>query len=290
MKTKFLSIWKPLASVIFWGISFIATKEALNELRPLTIVFMRLVFGAGFLMVVAVKRKRSFAIKPRDIIGIIILAVIASLHLGVQVAGLQFTTASNTGWIIGISPVFMALLGWIFFKEKLKIMQTLGILIAFSGLLLLVSRGDFTNIGLIANKGDLMVLVSAFTWAVYSFVGKKVTLNYPPVMTILYLFFAMMLILSPFTINSESIDAVIKLSITGWFSVLFLGIFCSGLAYVFWAEAMKEMHSSKVGAFLYLEPFVTVFAAWILLNENITFLMMLSGIIILAGVVLVNRK
>jgi drug/metabolite transporter (DMT)-like permease len=55
--------------------------------------------------------------------------------LWIQVTGLKYTTASNTGWIIGITPVFMALLGYLFFREKLRIINIAGIAIAFFGLL-----------------------------------------------------------------------------------------------------------------------------------------------------------
>ena len=71
-------------------------------------------------------------------------------------------------------------------------------------------------------------------------------------------------------------------------TILFLGIFCSGVGYVLWAQSLKEMDSVTVGAFLYFEPFVTVFAAWIFLSEEITFVMVLSGLIITLGVLLVN--
>jgi drug/metabolite transporter (DMT)-like permease len=70
---------------------------------------------------------------------------------------------------------------------------------------------------------------------------------------------------------------------------LFLGLLCSGVSYVIWAYALREMESAKVGAYLYFEPFVTVIAAWIFLRENITLLMILSGLIITAGVFLVNK-
>jgi drug/metabolite transporter (DMT)-like permease len=70
--------------------------------------------------------------------------------------------------------------------------------------------------------------------------------------------------------------------------LLFLGLFCSGIAYVLWAQSLREMESAKVGAFLYFEPFVTVIAAWSILNENITFLTVVSGITIMCGVILVN--
>ncbi|HEX9251867.1 MAG TPA: DMT family transporter, partial [Ignavibacteriaceae bacterium] len=72
-------------------------------------------------------------------------------------------------------------------------------------------------------------------------------------------------------------------------SILFLGLLCSGVSYVIWAYALREMESAKVGAFLYFEPFVTVVTAWILLKEDITLLMVLSGMIITFGVFLVNK-
>lgn len=290
MKKIILSIWKPLAAVVFWGASFIATKNLLGEISPLAIIYLRLLLGILFIAMVAKKRKRSFAIKPADLKGVFLLALIAAFHLWIQVTGLQYTSAANTGWIIGLAPVFMTILGFLFFKEKINLLQFVGIIIAFSGLLMLISKGDISTIDLISNKGDLMILTSAFTWSVYSLVGKKVTLNYPPIMTILYLFVMMLIIISPFTINITNITAALNLSLLGWLSILFLGILCSGFSYVIWAEAMKEMPASKVGAFLYLEPFVTVFTAWMFLSEEITLLMMISGLIIIGGVILVNKK
>lgn len=202
---------------------------------------------------------------------------------------MKFTTASNTGWIIGTAPIFMALLGLIFFKEKLSTAKVIGILIATTGLLLLVGKGNPANIDLIKNKGDLLVLSSSFTWGIYSMVNKKISLNYSPVMTILYLFIMMAIIIIPFTINESSINSVINLSGIGWVAILFLGLFCSGVAYVIWAYALREMESAKVGAYLYFEPFVTVITAWIFLKEDITLFMILSGLIITAGVYLVNK-
>ena len=100
----------------------------------------------------------------------------------------------------------------------------------------------------------------------------------------------MAVFISPFTVTRQSINAVIHLSLIGWVSILFLGIFCSGIAYVLWAKSLKELEATKVGSFLYLEPFVTVLSAWFILSETITLTIILSGLIITAGVILVNRK
>lgn len=279
-----------LLAIIFWGTSFVATKVLLEEIKPVTIIILRLILASILLTAIAIYTKRSFSINLKSHGWIFILALVAVFHLWIQVTGLQFTTASNTGWIIGTAPIFMAVLGFIFYRERITVLQISGIIIALAGLLLLIGKGDITNISLIQNKGDLLVLGSAFTWGVYSMVNKKISLTYPPLMTILYLFLMMAIIIIPFNMNSAVINSVISLSLTGWVSVLFLGIFCSGIAYVIWAQALRDMESAKVGAFLYFEPLVTVIAAWFLLHEEITLLMIFSGLLITAGVFIVNKE
>ena len=288
MKVKLLSYWKPLFAVVVWGASFIATKIALEEIAPLTIIFLRLILASILLFILAVYAKKSFVIDLKNHGGIFILALIAAFHLWIQVTGMQYTTAANTGWIIGTAPIFMAIVGFVVFKESLSPIRIFGILLAFFGLLMLISKGDLSSIDFLSNKGDFLILASAFTWSIYSAVNKKISLSYSPLLTILFLFIMMAIIISPFSINSAAIQSVISLSAKGWIVISFLGIFCSGIAYVLWAQALKEMDSVTVGAFLYFEPFVTVFAAWLLLREEITFMMILSGVVISIGVMLVN--
>ncbi len=277
-------------AIVFWGVSFVATKTALLELLPVTIIILRLLLGSILLTTIAVSMKKDFSINLKSHGWILILAIVGTIHLWIQVTGLQYTTASNTGWIIGTSPVFMAVLGLIIYKEKITLIRLTGILISMFGLLMLIGKGDITNVDLIKNKGDLLVLGSAFTWGVYSMVNKKISLSYSPLMTILYLFIMMAIIIIPFNLDLQTINSVINLSTTGWTSILFLGLFCSGIAYVIWAQALREMESAKVGVFLYFEPLVTVVAAWIFLREEITVIMILSGVIITAGIFIVNKN
>lgn len=290
MKAKLFAYWKPLTAVVVWGVSFIATKIALEELAPLTIIFLRLVLAVILLFVLAISSNKKFNLNLKILGNIFVLALIAVFHLWIQVTGMQYTTAANTGWIIGTAPIFMAIVGFAAFKESLTPTRIFGILLAFSGLLMLISKGDLSSIDFLSNKGDFLILASAFTWSIYSAVNKKISLNYSPLLTILFLFLLMAVIISPFTINAGSIRSVVHLSMKGWGVILFLGIFCSGIAYVLWAQSLKEMDSIRVGAFLYLEPFVTVVAAWLLLKEQITLLMIISGLIITLGVLLVNMN
>jgi len=70
----------------------------------------------------------------------------------------------------------------------------------------------------------------------------------------------------------------------GWTGIAFLGIICSGLAYIAWYDALQALPAAQVGAFLYIEPIVTMFVAALILNEKITLASLLGGGIILLGV------
>jgi drug/metabolite transporter (DMT)-like permease len=67
------------------------------------------------------------------------------------------------------------------------------------------------------------------------------------------------------------------LSLASWISIIFLGIFCSGLAYFFWYSALEKKDSSLVGIYLYLEPFVTLIGAYFLLGERIQWVTLVGG-------------
>lgn len=290
MKSKASRYWKPLFAVLVWGASFVATKIALAEANPQEIVFTRLILGILFLAFVVLLKDRNFTVPMRVLRSIMLLALIACFHLWIQVTGLQFTSAANTGWIVGLSPVFMAVIGVIVFHESMNFVRILGILISLFGLILLISKGDFTNIGLISNRGDFLVLASSFTWSIYSALNKKISLHFSPLLTIFYLFSFMALFLFPFTITPHYTGLLTHMSMNAWLAIVFLGVFCSGIAYVLWAQALKEMEATSVGVFLYVEPFVTVFTAWIILQEHITFLTILSGLIITLGIFFVNWR
>jgi drug/metabolite transporter (DMT)-like permease len=83
---------------------------------------------------------------------------------------------------------------------------------------------------------------------------------------------------------------VARLTVRGWTAAVFLGIACSGLAYVFWYDALRELPASQVGAFLYLEPLVAVAVAAVLLDEPVLFATVAGGFAILLGVWLVSLR
>ena len=80
-----------------------------------------------------------------------------------------------------------------------------------------------------------------------------------------------------------------QLTLNGWLGIAFLGIFCSGLGYIFWYDGLQVIPASQVGVFLYLEPLITVVVAAIVLDEPLLLTTLLGGATILVGVWMVNK-
>ena len=104
--------WPALLAIIFWGFSFIATKVALKEMNPFTLLTLRFGIGGLLLLLVQLQRDRRFlkAFSFRDWVSIVFLAIVGiSGHTLLQAFGLLYTTAINTGWIVAIMPIFIAI-------------------------------------------------------------------------------------------------------------------------------------------------------------------------------------
>lgn len=287
------AIAKALFAVIAWGISFIATKVALADISPITVVWMR--FGMGVIILgIAVGTRKQFALPKRNEWGYFMLLgfVGITFHQWLQSTALQTSRASTTAWIVATTPVFMALLGRMALKEKLNWVQTCGIGLATLGVLLVVSNGDPRAISLnqFGAPGDILVLISSVNWAVFSALSRHGLKSHPAarmmyyVMTFGWLFTSIQFFAGPGLLE------IPRLTIDGWVGVVFLGVFCTGLAYIAWYDALQVLPTGQLGAFLFLEPPVAVIVAAIILAEPITWAAMLGGVTILGGVWIVNRE
>jgi drug/metabolite transporter (DMT)-like permease len=98
------------------------------------------------------------------------------------------------------------------------------------------------------------------------------------------------LITLPLSAAKGEWNILFHLSLSGWMGILFLGIFCSGLAYFYWYSALEKRDSSIIGMYLYLEPFVTLMGARLLLGEEVKWITLMGGGMTLMGVYLATRK
>ncbi len=214
-----------------------------------------------------------------------------TFHQWLQSNGLQTSEAGTTAWIVATTPVFMALLGWFILKERPGWTKTVGILLAFFGVLVVVSKGDLTSIsiGKFGAPGDILILISAVNWAVFSALSRRGLRLHSASLMMFYVISFGWLFTSLLFLQTNGFAEITELTINGWMAVGFLGVFCSGLAYIAWYDALKALTSAQAGVFLYIEPLVAVVVAFFFLDEAITPASVLGGAVILFGVWLVNR-
>lgn len=285
---------KILFAVTAWGGSFIATKVALREISPVTVVWLRFAIGVVILGASVIRRKQ-WAIPRRSELGYFAFLGFLGItfHQWLQSTGLVTSQATTTAWIIATTPVFIAALGALVLKERLGWAQIFGIALAALGVLLILTKGNLGQLAhgqLVQTQGDWLILISAPNWAVFSILSRKGLSHHPAarmmffVMGFGWLFTTILLFLGP------GLAEIGRLSLNGWTGVLFLGIGCTGLAYIFWYDGLQAIPASRLGAFLYFEPLVTVVVAAIILSEPLLLASMIGGAVILAGVWMVNKK
>jgi len=293
MKTR--TAIKSFLAVLFWGASFVATKVVVQQISPLAVIVLRFALGWSVLMLVCLKRRQIVWIKGRDLLGLALLGLNGiTVHQLLQANGLATTSATNSGWIVALTPIFTALLAWLLARESFGALKVIGLCIASVGALLVISRGNLTG-GLsgllrVATVGDVLMLLSAPNWALFTVLSKKMMgTKYPPVLMMTYVMGLGWMMVLPLFAAQRGWTQIPGLSVEGWASVLFLGLACSGLAYMFWYDALQKAGASQVASFLYLEPLVTVVVAATWIGERVTWATLIGGGIILLGVWLVNR-
>jgi drug/metabolite transporter (DMT)-like permease len=242
----------------------------------------------------AVIARRQFALPERkDLAYFVLLGFIGiTFHQWLQSTGLQTAQATTTAWIVATSPIFIAVLGWLFLREKLGWWRVAGIGLAFIGVLLVVSKGNIQGLafGSAITPGDILVMISAPNWAVFSVLSRYGLKRHPAARMMFYVMLFGWLFSTILFFTGPGFSDIAHLTMTGLTGLLFLGVVCSGLAYIFWYDALQALPASQVGVFLYLEPLVTVVVASILLKEPLLLASLVGGAVILLGVWMVNRR
>lgn len=276
---------------MLWGLSFVATKAALRELSPVTLIFTRFALGTAVLLLILTLRRESL-VPPRSAWPMLALMGFVGifLHQMLQAHGLTLTTAVRTGWLIGVIPIWSAVLATIFLGESFGPRKVAGLFLGALGTLLVITRGELSLrvLALPTTRGDLLVLASTITWAIYTILGRNTLKRLGSTRTTAATMFAGWAMLIPFFLGMAGWQEYRGLSSSAVVAVVFLGVGCSGLGYWFWYAALERIDSTQVAAFLYFEPLITVLAAVALLGESVALPVVLGGILVLAGVFIVQ--
>ena len=281
-----------LAAVVFWGLSFVATKAALRDITPIALIFTRFALGTALLLAL-LRARREPLVPPRDAWrGLAVMGFVGVfVHQLLQAFGLTLTSAVNSGWLIGLTPVWSAVLAALLLRERFGAQKVAGLVLGFLGAALVVTHGQLDRgvWALPSTRGDLLMLVSTLNWAVYTVIGHPLLKRLGARRATAGSMFLGWAMLAPLFVASAGWREYAHLSAAGWAALGFLGLACSGLGYLFWYGALEKVEASQVAALLYLEPLVTLAAAVALLGEPVHATTVLGGVLLLAGVALVQR-
>jgi drug/metabolite transporter (DMT)-like permease len=275
-----------LIAVIIWGSTFVASKICLGVMSPVQLVAGRFLIAAPALFVIARLRAASFRLGAHKKV-LFLAAVLFSFHYLLQTSALEFTTATNSGWLVAVAPLSIALLAALFLREPTP--PVAGIVVASLGILLLVSQGDLSRLGALSSAGDFMVLASTLTWAVFTIITRNPSRSLDPVVVT----FVMTV---PLAVSALVLPLVLdrwtpwsELGREALLVLVFLGLAGVALAQWFWQRGVAKLGAAQAGVFLYLEPLATTALAVPFLGEPFSPVTAVGGLLVVLGVILARR-
>ncbi len=275
---------------VFWGASAVAVKEAYVQLDTIDIVTLRFVLSTPMLIgtTLLLKGVRGLYIDVKDIPYMILLATIGiSASLFLQALSLEHTTVTNFTLISSLSTFAVILLSFVTIGEKPSKQKIIGATIAFLGLVLITTNGMLSLSPQI--KGDIIALTSAFFWALYTVMGKKISEKYSALTVLSYVFLFAAIEFLPFYLMLPH-TSPFEFTMPTWASLSFLTICCSLLAFLVYNLSLEKLSASTVAITIYITPLSGVMLGALLLGETLTMYTTLGSILMIYGIYKAESK
>lgn len=259
--------------VLFWSSNFILGRYLHEEFEPITLAFYRwLGVFIAVLPFFILDFKKIFEVFKNNFVFTLLLAFFSIVCFNTLLYfGLEETTATNALLINSIFPMLVLFLSFIILKSRITKNQILGIILSTLGVVFIVLKGDFLQIGNFElNQGDLYIISATLTWALYSVLLKYKKLSLTPTQFFAFMVvlgFIMMLPLYLYFTPSIANDLTLVYKHSD--IILFMVIFPSILSFLFWNRGILEIGAEKTGQFTHLMPIFGTILAFLFLGETI---------------------
>jgi drug/metabolite transporter (DMT)-like permease len=282
-----------LLATALWSGNFVVARGLSESIHPFSLSFYRWLVATIVFTPFAIRG----VINEREIIKKNIVYLLVTALLGVSLfntliyfAG-RSTDAVNMSLVMLTFPIFILLISVVFFKEKMSLYKVAGIVIVVVGVIGIVTKGQLSDLkNLELNSGDSLMLLAAFVFAIHSILVKKKP-DRLSIFSLQYVtFLAGMLMLLPFHIWASFQAKYGEFTSPMLLSFLYIGICSSLISFVSWNKAIDKIGAVSAGMIYYLLPFFSGLVAWIVLGEKFNYYHLVSGAIIIAGIILSNHS
>lgn len=288
---KFVGNGAAFIAAALFGASVVATRVAVGSVPPLSLAFLR--FGQGgliLLLFLFVRQPELLRVKLSDLPYLALMgAVMFTIFPITFNVGLKFTEASRGALMLSTMPLWSAWLARVAKSEHLTLRQVGGITLTLCGVAVALIERGLTWQGVSwALVGDLLMLLTAISGAVYGVLAQKMLKKYNVMIVTTYAMLIGTCLLFPAAFVEGLSQALTKIDLKATSLILFLGICGGAIGYLLWTFALSHLTPTQVAVYVNLNPMVATVLGAALLAERLTLVFTVCFVAVLAGVLLVN--
>lgn len=276
-------------TVLFWSGNFVLGRGIRESIPPVSLNFWRWVGALIILLPVGlprIYRQRDLMRRHWLFITLMSIPSITIFNAFIYNA-LQSTTAMNTVLVNAVLPVLIAVTAWIGFGDRLTPRQAAGVLVSFTGLLLIITRGHLDVLRELAfSSGDLWTMAAGVSWAVYSVFLRKRPAEMDPIGFLTGIIIMGLLFLLPFYLWEMTAIGGFDLGLKTTASLVYVSVFPSVLSYIFWNQGVRMVGANRAGIFFHLMPVFSIVMAIAFLGERLRMFHLWGVLLIFSGIVL----
>ncbi len=293
-KNVYRGILLAVLATIIWSGNFVVARGVIKEIPPISLAFYRWLTGTLIIAPFAIKhfrKEQKIIFSNWKYIFWVALFGITIYNTLIYVAG-NYLPAVNLA-LIGTtsSPVMSIILAAVFLKEAIKPLRIIGIIVCIAGILLLLSGGSWQKlVHFHFSPGDWWILLAALSFAIYNILVRKKPAGISPLPFLFATFALGTLMLFPAFILEAANTGPIHWSPALISVILYLGLGNSVLSFLFWNAAIARLGAGRTSLFGNLIPIFSSIEAVLFLSEEITSIHIISGILVIGGLVIANLR
>lgn len=279
-----------LLAMIFWSFSFVWVKVAYQAYGPLTVVLLRLVISVVLLFSFMFIIRRLQFIAKKDIGIFVLLAFFEPfLYFMGESYGLLYVSSTVAAVIVATIPLLAPISAYYFFKERLSLMNVIGLAISFLGVCLVILNDDLSFSA--SPLGVMLEVLAVIAAIAYSTVLRKLAFRYNTFTIISYQNLFGIIMFLPFWLVYESRDFIATpFHREAFTSIILLSVFASSLAFIFFTYSVRNIGINRSNTFINLIPVFVAIFAWFVLGDKLSGQAATGIAIVIAGLFLAQVR